>query len=262
MMRFAIAFILAAFVSGVGLRLHALSFTGALAAACVGVVAFTWGDIRWYGPLLIFFFTGSFLFRLFGRTDRVVQEQMRPRTWKQVCASGGTLPLFLAGAYAMPSYASLFLGAYIALLAAQTADTWATESGTRWGGIPRDILTRKPLVPGESGGVTAVGTFFGVLGSVVLVGSFFLFDFLRTSLGLWSTRNPDLSYLPIPVSFFLLVGIGIVGLFGDSFLGAIWERTDAKRGTPFLSNEGVNFLSGHLAAVLYMGIVQGIICAS
>jgi len=262
MFRLFLALVLAASVSTAGYRLRALSASGALAAMCVGTVAFAWGDIRWYGPLLVFFLSGSFLFRPFPHASRTIEDQTRPRTWKQVCASGGTLPAFLAGAYAFPTSASLFLGTYVALLAAQTADTWATEAGIRWGGVPHDILTGRPLAPGASGGVTAVGTLFGISGAVVLATSAFLFAFPYVASSAPSQGKAPESFDFLlrfsPLSFSLLVGAGIAGLFADSLLGALWERPHSTHSAFRLSNEAVNFLSGHLAALLYAAAAFGI----
>jgi len=87
-----------------------------------------------------------------------------PRNAAQVMANGGiaTLCAVAAGLIARgaeaPAICSALLWAYAGAYAAATADTWATEIGSAFGGTPRSIVTLQPVQPGLSGGITALGT--------------------------------------------------------------------------------------------------------
>jgi uncharacterized protein (TIGR00297 family) len=82
----------------------------------------------------------------------------------QVLANGGVATVCAVGwTFAHdPRWALAFAGAY----AAATADTWATEVGTLARGLPRSILSLRPLPTGMSGGVTLQGTLAEVAGGV------------------------------------------------------------------------------------------------
>ena len=56
-------------------------------------------------------------------------------------------------------------------LAAASADTWATEVGTLWGGRPRSIISGRPVAPGMSGGITLIGTMGALVGSAIVAAS-------------------------------------------------------------------------------------------
>jgi uncharacterized membrane protein len=56
----------------------------------------------------------------------------------------------------------------VGALAAATADTWATEIGTLFGGTPRAPLTLRPVPPGTSGGMSAAGTAAMIAGALFI----------------------------------------------------------------------------------------------
>ena len=61
-----------------------------------------------------------------------------------------------------------FLWAYGGAMAAALADSMASELGVLSKRPPRDILTLKPVTPGLSGGVTALGLGMSVLGAAII----------------------------------------------------------------------------------------------
>ena len=58
--------------------------------------------------------------------------------------------------------------AFLASVAAATADTWGTEIGRLSSKNPVDIITFQPLQMGESGGITLVGTLGSFAGAIII----------------------------------------------------------------------------------------------
>ena len=141
-------------------------------------------------------------------------------------------------------------------LAAATADTWATELGTRFGGTPRHLLTLRNVPAGTSGGVSVTGLVASVLGA----------SLLGVVAATWSMAP----YAPV-----VLAGVG--GAIADSILGATVQerrhcdscdmaterrvhhcgsRTRINGGLAGINNDVVNFLStiaGGVIAALSAG---------
>ena len=93
-----------------------------------------------------------------------------PRRLSQVAANG--IPALLGcliSALGQPVVgAAFFLGG----MACLGSDTAGSEVGVRYGGTPRRIGSRKPMKPGESGGITGVGLLARTTRSVVATSSF------------------------------------------------------------------------------------------
>ena len=155
---------------------RALSLGGAVAALLVGTGAAIAGW-AWATVLIVFFVTSSALshFKHGTREARIgkIVEKGNERDAFQVLANGGVFAggALLATATSKPAWAVAALGA----LAAATADTWATEVGTVAGGLPRSIISFKPLPAGTSGGVTVTGTLASIVGAAFIAGvSYFM----------------------------------------------------------------------------------------
>lgn len=253
-LRLAVGALLAAAIAVVAERAGALSRSGRWAAIGVGTVA-TAAGWAWSALLVAWFVASSLLTRL-GRGAKRARtagsvEESSARSALQVLANGG---LFAAAALAYglthdARYAAAALGA----LAAATADTWATELGTLWGGAPRSILSGAPFAAGMSGGVTAVGLLASIAGAclIAFAGTAFV--------------APDL----MPWGGVALAGIA--GALADSVLGAsvqhkrhcarcdvLTERrvhdcgsaTTGARGLPWMTNDTVNLLATATGALL------------
>jgi uncharacterized protein (TIGR00297 family) len=186
------------------------------------------------------------------RTDAIV-EKGGERDAVQVLANGA---LFAGAAIMMlvrPDAHWIGLGA--GALAASAADTWATEIGTLSRGLPRSILTGRPVPTGTSGAMSLAGSIAMIAGAL-FIGLLLLF------LG-WALE--------------IAISVAIAGVFGamvDTLLGATlqarrWCPTCSQetertvhvcgtatvhmRGLGWLDNDLVNFLSaaaGGLAAFL------------
>lgn len=224
----------------------------------MGTLVVTAGWV-WGALLVTYFLTSSALTRL-GQADKEARtDSMLPaqsaRNAKQVGANGGVFAtlVLLGEATGDPRLLVAGLGA----LAAAAADTWATETGTLWGGPPRSILTGRLLPAGASGGVTLIGS----AGSIVAAALVAL-----AAHAILSSESPGAAS---PALAILIGGIG--GSLGDSVLGATLQskrwceqcrtwterkvhtcqyRTRHTSGLRWMNNDTVNLLATAIGAAL------------
>lgn len=125
----------------------------------------------------------------------------------QVLANGGAGMLLCVLNAFWPHEGWVF--AFIGVMAAVTADTWATELGSLSRKPPRSVLNGRVLPPGTSGGVSLLGS-TAAAGGGALIG---LFAWLFERLSGPATHSLALD---------LVLGIvgGLAGAFADSILGA------------------------------------------
>lgn len=237
--------VLALAAAVVAYRLRALSASGVIAAAMVGAIVFAAG-LGWAILLLLFFVSSTVLSRLPhpARDPGGIVARGETRDAVQVLANGGipALCAFLFLLHPIEPFAVGFAGA----LAAATADTWATEIGSRSSSIPRNMLTHRPVEVGFSGGVTGAGLAGSGVGALVI-------------------GIAAVVVLPIPALFWLPVAVaGFSGAVLDSVLGASIQEvrqcttcgalteqsihegcstpTLHIRGLPYITNDAVNLL--------------------
>jgi uncharacterized protein (TIGR00297 family) len=231
-----------------------LTVDGAAAAFLVGSAVLV--GTGWPGGILLglFFVTGSVLTQFNRRSGTGSSESpKRGRDAKQVLANGLWAAVGAALAPWRPDAGwSVLTGA----LAAAQSDTWATELGARSARPPRLITTWVSVPRGTSGAITPRGTLGGLAGAAML-----------WALGAAGGAPPRAA-----AAGFLG---GVVGLFGDSVLGATvqarfrcdgcGEDTERRRhrcgrparhvrGWKVLDNDGVNLVAtgaGAFAAVLF-----------
>ena len=258
--------VLALIVAAAAYRLHALSRSGAFAAAGLGVIFFGLGGWDWSVLLLAFFVSSSALSRLAKKRKTALEEKFSKgseRDAAQVFANGGIAAVFVLLQVFFPDTAWTWAGCAGALAAAN-ADTWATELGVLNKASPRLITTGKPVERGTSGGVSSMGTLSALAGGL-LVG--------LAAVLLWPGGSPD----PMG-SLLTLIAVGLAGLIGslvDSFLGATLQAiyicpvcgketekhplhscgtpTRLVRGYAWLDNDWVNLtctLTGALVALI------------
>lgn len=273
---------LAALVAGGGYRARALSGSGAAAAMGVGALVFGLGGPVW-GLLLVFFFVSSSALSLWRAEDKREAEGRSSkdsrRDWGQVLANGGlgaVLALLQAAGRAgwLPWLAEVdLLPAFAGLMAAVTADTWATELGLLSPTPPRLITTGEEVAPGSSGGVTALGLTAAAagglaIGLVAVVGSIVSQLVALRSLDLALVDTMALARLA-----FISPLAGLASAAADSLLGATaqavfkdprggqTERATGVsgkhvllRGRRWMTNDLVNFLAGILGALLALGL--------
>lgn len=244
--RAAIGLLVAAVIATLARRSQSLSRGGAVAATLLGTVSAAAGYA--WAILLIAYFVASTIVSRIGAAEKerltaaIVAKGGR-RDARQVLANGGVFGVAAVGMLLDPSvgWAALAAGS----LCASASDTWATEIGTRFGGVPRSILSGKAVPAGTSGGVTVIGSLGAVAGSLFVA---------AVALAVGWTRTTALS---------AAVG-GVLGAAADSLLGATlqvrrWcdacdsatERarhdcgaiTRVSGGVPGLDNDMVNLFS-------------------
>lgn len=250
--------VLAAGIAASAYKLSALSGSGAVAATVVGTAVYAGMGIHGSVTMVSYFASSSAFGRLPGRGHSGQQRGNR-RDAVQVLANGGPAAAFsLLHAWSLPPVSDLMATAFFGSLAAATADTLATEVGTRWGGLPRNIVTGRPALPGESGAVTPIG----LVASTV------------ASLAIAALAQPGSLY-PRTLAPGCVAG-GVTGSVADSLLGALvqeqrWcERCGARTeltihgcgrstrhvaGIPTLNNDVVNAM-GVMAGGLTAAVVS------
>jgi uncharacterized protein (TIGR00297 family) len=254
--------VLAAGIATAAGKMHALSTSGAVAAILVGAAVHAGMGVRGSVATVSYFASASALGRLPGQKHSVQQRGNR-RDAVQVLANGGPAACFsLFNAQSSASFQDFAATAFYGSLAAATADTWATEVGTRWGGLPRSIATGRQSLPGESGAVTPVGLAASVMASLAIA-----------ALARPGAENPQARAISCALG-------GVAGSVTDSLLGALvqeqrWcekcgvrtefpvhtcgDRTTRVSGVPRLNNDAVNFLGvfvGGLSAATVSAVLQ------
>lgn len=255
-----------AVISLLAYRRRSLSRSGIMGAMLTGTTTFGLGGWSW-GLSLIFFFVSSSFFSHFRAQDKgtVAADKFSKggqRDINQVIANGGVATLFALGyGYApSPAMREMCQAGYAGALATATADTWATELGVLSSQSPRLVTTGKRVAPGTSGGITLLGTAAAGSGALALGSTFWLLE----------RGKKSLAWLPFIA---LLSGWG--GSFVDSLLGATVQvmyfcptceketekrvhncgtKTLPLRGSPWLNNDAVNFLSTLSGALLALAM--------
>lgn len=170
MQRALLGAIAAGIVTGFARKFDALDESGQWAAFACAILTAASGW-PWAGTLIVFFVAASAITRVGAarKAERTQHStpQVPTRDLYQVAANGLVYTLLAFRAKAAPE-STWGIGAAGALAAA-SADTWATEVGTLWGGRPRSIMTGRPVAPGMSGGVTLVGSAGALVGAAIVV---------------------------------------------------------------------------------------------
>ena len=217
-------------------KARALSVSGGFGAFLLGVFMFGSGGWNTMLPLIGFFVLSSVLSKIAdrrSRKDMIVSKGSR-RDIVQVYANGGVALLVALGWYFTGFEASWLYWAFLASIAAATADTWETEIGSFSKGLPIDILTGQHVAKGYSGGISLLGTLGGLLGAIAITTTALLANALSFDLPLIG----------------LIILSGFLGSVVDSMLGssvqAKYECTVCGKPTEKLHHceQPTNHLSG------------------
>ncbi|MBN1137199.1 MAG: DUF92 domain-containing protein [Anaerolineae bacterium] len=265
---------LSALIGGVGYWRRALSAGGVIGAVLVGTAIFGLGGWVW-GLLLITFFVSSSWLSHYrqGIKERIADKFAKGsrRDLGQALANGG-LGALLAAAFALDPE-PLFFAAFLGVMGAVNADTWATELGVLSRVPPRLITTGQEVAAGTSGGVTRLGVWASVAGAL-LIGA--VATALTQAASLLKGGGWQVAAIAYPL---LAVTGGLAGSLFDSLLGATaqgvyfcdycekqterrvhrcGQQTRLARGWEWLNNDVVNLVAsavGGLTAALLAWIV-------
>jgi len=258
--------LLAGVIAGAAQRAGSLTPRGQWAAFVVGTLAAVagWG---WALLLIGYFVVSSALTRVGAATKASRTASVLPdaqaRNAAQVGANGGLFTaLALLGTLGEQP---LLHVAAVGALAAAAADTWATEIGTLWGGMPRHLLTFAAVEPGMSGGVTLAGAAASVVAAALVA--------------LPGVALTTPASMPLTASAIGAVGAlttaGVLGSLADSLLGAALQskrwceqcrtwterrvhtcqyRTQHVRGLRWMTNDTVNLLATAVGALAAVGL--------
>ncbi len=251
-----IAFFVALIISLSAYKLRMLSLSGMIAAAIIGGIIFTFGGISASVLLVFFFLSGSLLSRLNHFLTPDLKRRGDSRNWKQVLCNGG-IPALAMIVIALrhdlrEEISLLFLGA----LATATADTWATEIGTRFGKKFYNVFTFKPAKKDLSGGVSLIGIFASIAGAFIIA-VISLIRFLDT--------DPLCGLVLVKVIPVITIA-GTCGALLDSIIGATiqakYKLPDGNitevRSEGAVLHSGIRFIgnnSTNLIATLWGGVI-------
>lgn len=241
----------------IGYYFKQISFNGMFATVIIGTSIAVSGSFPTWSVIVFLF--GSSLFinfikRIFLPDTLLLEDQLHekkgPRDPLQILAN--TLPSTIALVlYALSNNPS-FLIAYLASIASATSDTWGSEIGMISKGATLDLMTFKPIPKGISGGVSLLGTFASLLGSLFSILCFYFFSLFHS---LTLTTN----------NLLLIVILGFTGSLIDSFIGSLFQGTyktsenqltEQKKnntlahGFSWLSNDLVNLITNSLIALI------------
>ncbi|GFN30215.1 DUF92 domain-containing protein [Paenibacillus xylaniclasticus] len=261
-------------IAATAVRSSSLTRQGAVSAAIMGTGYTALGGLLWFGSLLVFFTTSSMLSRWKRKHRRkaeaeLLYEKTGARDAGQVWANGG-VGLALCAANAIWPHNG-WLYAFIGVMAAVNADTWATELGSLSRVLPISIRTGKRVPAGTSGGITAAGSGAAAAGALT-IGIFAGCAALIP--GAWSEEGAAGAVIGTIVVTALLGGM--LGAFVDSYLGAAvqvmyrcevcMKETERAlhcgrpasviRGFRWLNNDAVNLLSSVAAGAAALVISQ------
>lgn len=217
-------------------RVGSASVTGMLTGIIFSLIVIVFGGFGWFSIMLVFFGVGSLVARLNykEKLERGVAEGNEgAREAKNVLANTIIAVLCVIG-FSMNTQIgiseNIFIFAFAGAIAAAMSDTLSSEIGVLFENT-RLITTFGRVEGGTDGGITLQGSLAGI------VGSFFIGLLANLVLG-------------IGIDGAIIVGIaGIIGMFGDSILGASLEDK-------WISNEGVNFMATLIGAITSIGMAN------
>ena len=222
-----------------------LSLDGAAAAMVIGTITFGFGG--WPTALvLLCFFLSSTIFSVKNTAHEEPKTDDTRRNGLQVWANGFWVVVWLLAG--IVSNAFVCWMAAVAVLAVATADTWATELGSRRFTGTRTLLvtTFKPVTAGTEGGVSVPGIIAALAGSlfIAMVGAF---GFSLSTGG-----------------FMLIAIAGFLGSVFDSYIGAIFQDKTYSLNLPgsaypsniSIDNNFVNWIATGLGSILLIILNQ------
>lgn len=207
-------------------RVQLADLSGVLSGILMGVLIVSFTDFRWFVLILSFFVMGGIFTRYkydYKRAIGIAQEAGGARGYRNVFGNG-LVALICAIAFGITGNALLVI-AYVAAIATATGDTLASEIGQTHKKLPRLITDLRRVPHGTDGGVTTLGEYSALAGSVAIA-------IIATLLGIGALS------IAAPVIMGSFVGANV-----DSVLGAVLERRH------YLTNSSVNLLATAAGAI-------------
>lgn len=193
-----------------------LSLDGAYAATVSGTVVFGLGGLPAAIVLLLFFISSTLISKKYilsiEETTHAYAERIR-RDGIQVWSNGFWFTFFLMLMFIFRS--DLFLIAALGAIATATADTWATELGSKRFDVKTYLISGlKKVKPGTDGGISVPGTVAAMAGSLaVAILAIYVFSLKMI--------------LIFPILF-----AGFLGCLADSYFGAAFQRNGVAKEWP------------------------------
>ncbi len=257
-----IGIILSLIVVLISVKLKFLTLDGGIATFLLAANVFGLGGLKYTIPILTFFVLSSLLSKIKNINKSKAElyyEKSGVRDWGQVMANGGIAGIIVIANSIFSN--EVFYILYVASIATVCADTWSTEIGTLIKTNTYNVLSLKKISPGESGGVSVIGTIGGILGSIVVF-------FSAIS---YSKYDNLKFFLIILLSSFLgnlvdsLLGATLQAKYQCSICGKITEskihcKIDTKfvKGISYINNDTVNVVAS-LIGVLFSLITYNLI---
>ncbi len=210
---------------------------GAAAATVIGAVTFGLGG--WPTIIaLLFFFLSSSVISLRSNSKRVQDSR---RSGKQVWANGFWVVCWLMAGILTNS--TICWLAANAAIAAATADTWATELGSRrFKMATYKAFSLKKVTPGTDGGISLMGLIASLAASFC-IGSI-----------VWRGFSTGITW------FTFIIFAGVAGSLFDSYLGATLQGTKKTFAVPrfrwqqeiHVNNNLVNWMATGMGSLLIL----------
>ena len=189
-------------------RKEHLSLSGFLSSSLMASLIIGLGGFNYLIPIITFFISSSIISKIHTNPKTKISTE---RSVSQVLANGGIALLICVINYFYNN--EILYYAFLASIAAANSDTWGTEIGKFSKVNPIDILSRKNIQKGESGGITSIGLLGSIMGSFLIgISGFFFFN--------------DFKYV------FLISLSGFLASLFDSFLGSTFQGR-------FISGDGL-----------------------
>jgi uncharacterized protein (TIGR00297 family) len=224
-------------------KFRILTRWGSLLAYFLGVYLAGILGWKWAIPVIMFFVTSVIFTKINSRLNGKIKTASQRNIW-QVLAN--ILPAVISSAIYLITEEEFFIYIFIALIAAVTADTWASEIGPVFNKQCFSIQDFRLHGAGISGGISLAGTLAASFAALLIsaVSWYIFFDGFE-------------------INKILLIAIsGLLASFVDSFLGAFLEpglirrkffkyNTSEEKITP---NDIVN-ITASLSAPLFLLII-------
>jgi uncharacterized protein (TIGR00297 family) len=246
-------------MSVTGFLLQSLSVSGSIGAILIGTAVYVGFGAKGLFLLGIFFATSSHWSKYKAASKTALEDKLAKgsiRDWRQVVANGGAAAAFSLIQLFEPNI--IWQIGFTVCIASANSDTWASEIGPLSKKKPIYIRSFKRIDPGTSGAISGLGTAAAIAGSLLIA--------------LMSTWLFSLTVF----HGFIIFLFGFLGNLIDTIIGAYYQQlyvcpqckietekrfhchssTRRIKGISYMDNDMVNFLSGLLAAISAICLVQ------